>query len=113
MVGIVAPSFAAVDMAEDVRRLALLILSWIRPDRIQHGEAVHRDQLVDVRRRLEAAADSANTMAIDDLIAIVADGLSVIDYNFGVLRETDGDLEQYALLLFSPTIYGRLWGLDR
>lgn len=113
MVGIVAPSFSAADMAEDVRRLALLILSWVRPERIQQGEAVHRDQLVDVRRRLEAAADAANTLAIDDLISVVADGLSVIDYNFGVLRETDGDLDGYALLLFSPTLYGRLWGLDR
>ena len=113
MVGIVAPSFAAADMAEDVRRLALLILSWLRPGRIQDGEAIHRARLADVHHRLESAADSANTLAIDDLIATVADGLSVIDYNFGVLRETEGDLDQYALLLFSPTLYGRLWGLDR
>ena len=113
MVGIVAPSFAAADMAEDVRRLALLVLSWVRPDRIQDGEAVHREQLADVRHRLESAADSANSLTIDELIAIAADGLSVIDFNFGVLRETEGDLDSYALLLFSPTLYGRLWGLDR
>jgi serine/threonine protein kinase len=113
MVGIVAPSFAETDQAEDVRRLALLVLSWLRPDRIQHGEAIHRDQLIDVRRRLEAAGDAAYATTIDDLIAVIADGLAVIDYNFGVLRETDGDLDQYALLLFSPTLYGRLWGLDR
>jgi hypothetical protein len=113
MVGIVAPSFAAGDMAEDVRRLALLVLSWLRPDRIQDGEAIHRDQLVDVHRRLESAADSANLHSIDDLIGVVADGLSVIDHNFGVLRETEGDLDAYALLLFSPMLYGRLWALDR
>ncbi|HEU5058748.1 MAG TPA: protein kinase [Kofleriaceae bacterium] len=113
MVGIVAPSFSEADMAEDVRRLALLVLSWLRPDRIQDGEAIHRARLADVHRRLEAAADGANTTSIDDLVAVVADGLSVIDYNFGVLRETEGDLDAYALLLFSPTLYGRLWGLDR
>jgi tRNA A-37 threonylcarbamoyl transferase component Bud32 len=113
MVGIVAPSFAEADMAEDVRRLGLLILSWLRPDRIQDGEAIHRARLADVHSRLEAAADAANTTSIDDLLAVVADGLSVIDYNFGVLRETEGDLDAYALLIFSPTLYGRLWGLDR
>ncbi len=113
MVGIVAPSFAEADMAEDVRRLGLLILSWLRPDRIQDGEAIHRARLADVHSRLEAAADAANTTSIDDLLAVVADGLSVIDYNFGVLRETEGDLDAYALLIFSPTLSGRLWGLDR
>jgi len=113
MVGIVAPSFSAADMAEDVRRLALLVLSWLRPDRIQTSEAIHRARMADVRQRLETAADSADVRAIEEFIAVVADGLSVIDYNFGVLRETDGDLDAYALLLFSPTLYGRLWGLDR
>jgi serine/threonine protein kinase len=113
MVGIVAPSFSDRDKAQDVRQLASLILSWTRPDRIQDGEAIHRARLADVRQRLEAAADSADGMTVDQLIDIVADGLSVIDYNFGVLRETDGELDGYALLLFSPTLFGRLWGIDR
>jgi hypothetical protein len=40
---------------------------------------------------------------------LLADGLSIIDFNFGVLRENDGDVQAYALLLTSSRLYGRLW----
>jgi tRNA A-37 threonylcarbamoyl transferase component Bud32 len=113
MVGIVAPTFDEGDIAADVRRLASLVLSWMRPDRVLDGEAVHRERLADVRQRLVNVAAGSDACGIDGLVDLIADGLSVVDFNFGVLRESDGDLDAYALVLFGPLLYGRLWGLDR
>ncbi|HUS66044.1 MAG TPA: protein kinase [Kofleriaceae bacterium] len=113
MVGIVSPTFDAEDIAADVRRLAQLVLSWMRPMRVLDGEAVHRERLADARQRLVNVAGGADACGIDGLVDLVADGLSVVDFNFGVLRESDGDLDAYALLLFGPLLYGRLWGMDR
>ena len=113
MVGIVSPSFEPGDIAADVRRLAALVLSWMRPDRVLDGEALHRERLADVRQRLVLIANGDELANIDGLVDLVADGLSVVDFNFGVLRESEGDLDAYALVLSGPLLYGRLWGLDR
>ena len=110
MVGIVQPSLDPDDMFNDVRRLANLTMSWLRPARIEEAEAVHRARLSDVNRRIvEMAAGEAESISIDDFLDVVADGLSAIDFNFGVLRENGGDLDAYALLLVSHALYGRLW----
>ena len=116
MVGIVAPSLDPDDMFEDVARLAELLLSWLRIERIHQAEAAHRARLGDVQHRLVDLATARRGIewargdaTIDDLIDVVADGLSAIDFNFGVLRESGGDLEAYALLLVSHALYGRLW----
>ena len=110
MVGIVQPSLDPDDMFNDVRRLANLTMSWLRPARIEEAEAVHRARLGDVNRRIvEMAAGEAESISIDDFLDVVADGLSAIDFNFGVLRENGGDLDAYALLLVSHALYGRLW----
>lgn len=113
MVGIVSPSLSEVDMAADVRRLAALVLSWVRADRIGGAGPHARDRIEHTRSRLDAIAhsegpaDDAPTMV--HLLELIADGLSAVDFNFGVLRENLGDLDAYALLLVSHSLYGRLW----
>jgi hypothetical protein len=62
-----------------------------------------------VHRRIAEMAEGMGAHAIADFLDAVADGLSAIDFNFGVLRENDGDLNAYALLLVSHALYGRLW----
>jgi tRNA A-37 threonylcarbamoyl transferase component Bud32 len=126
MVGIVSPSLDPAAMANDVRKLANLVLSWLRPARIEEAESIYRSRLTDVHRRILATAagnggavsprgprsigpQHGTTVAVDDFIEMVGDGLSAIDFNFGVLRESDGDLDAYALLLVSHALYGRLW----
>jgi hypothetical protein len=109
MVGIVTPSLDPADMAGDVRDLAALMMSWLRPTRIEEAEAVHRERLSDVDRRIAEMASGEASAEIADFVDAVADGLSAIDFNFGVLRESGGDLNAYALLLVSHALYGRLW----
>ncbi|HTE52499.1 MAG TPA: protein kinase [Kofleriaceae bacterium] len=109
MVGIVSPSLDPADLAGDVRDLAGLMMSWLRLTRIEEAEAVHRERLSDVHRRIVEMAAPGSSAAIDELTDAVADGLSAIDFNFGVLRESGGDLDAYALLLVSHSLYGRLW----
>ncbi|HKE18446.1 MAG TPA: protein kinase [Kofleriaceae bacterium] len=109
MVGIVSPSLDPADLSADVRDLAALMISWLRPTRIEEAEAVYHERLGDVHRRIAEMAEGIAPHAIGDLLDAVADGLSAIDFNFGVLRESDGDLNAYALLLVSHALYGRLW----
>lgn len=109
MVGIVSPSLDEADFAGDVRDLAALVRSWLRLNRIEEAEIVHRDRLGDVHRRIDEMAAGASSSTIEEMIDAVADGLSAIDFNFGVLRESGGDLDAYALLLVSHSLYGRLW----
>lgn len=111
MVGLVAPSLSDDDMAADVRHLAALALSWVREDRVAGAPAHARERLEHTRRRLDAmATDEARLVpTVLEFLAVIADGLSAIDFNFGVLRENGGDLDAYALLLVSHALYGRLW----
>jgi hypothetical protein len=86
------------------------MISWLRPTRIEEAEAVYHERLSDVHRRIAEMADGAGgARAIGDLLDAIADGLSAIDFNFGVLRENEGDLNAYALMLVSHALYGRLW----
>jgi hypothetical protein len=109
MVGIVSPSLEPSDLAGDVRDMAALMISWLRPTRIEDAEAVYHERLGDVHRRIAEMAEGMGAHSIADFLDAVADGLSAIDFNFGVLRENDGDLNAYALLLVSHALYGRLW----
>lgn len=111
MIGIVAPSLQPRDMVSDVRRLAGLGYSWISPEKIDAAEPRLRTRLDEVRRRLATIAfdESGQAPQIDELIACIADGISAIDFNFGVLRESGGDLDAYALLLIAGSLYHRLW----
>jgi hypothetical protein len=109
MVGIVSPSLDPADVAGDVRDLADLMMSWLRLTRVEEAEAIYRERLSDVRRRIDEMARGESEASIAEFVDAVADGLSAIDFNFGVLRESGGDLDAYALLLVSHSLYGRLW----
>ncbi|HWM87538.1 MAG TPA: protein kinase [Kofleriaceae bacterium] len=109
MVGIVTPSLDPADLTGDVRDLAALMNSWLRPTRIEEAEAVYHERLSDVHRRIAEMAGGVGAYAIGDFLDAVADGLCAVDFNFGVLRESGGDLNAYALLLVSHALYGRLW----
>lgn len=111
MIGIVAPSLDARDMIADVRRLSGLCYSWISGEKIDAAEPRLRTRLDEVRRRLAEIAfdESGPSPSIDDLLESISDGISSIDYNFAVLRENDGDLPDYALLLIASSLYHRLW----
>jgi len=111
MVGLVDPSLEPEAQKTDVRGLAGLILSWIRPERVDALDARLRTTIDDLRSRLAAAAfhEAIPPPTIGELVELIADGLSAINSNFGVLRENAGDLDDYALLLVSHSLYGRLW----
>lgn len=111
MVGLVDPSLDPAAQEADVRGLASLILSWIRPERVDALELRLRTTIDDLRSRLAAAAfhEGVPPPPVNGLIELIADGLSAINFNFGVLRENDGDLDDFALLLVSHSLYGRLW----
>jgi tRNA A-37 threonylcarbamoyl transferase component Bud32 len=111
MVGLVDPSLDPAAQQADVRGLAALMLAWIRTERVDALDARLRTTIDDLRSRLAAAAfhEGMPPPGIGGLIDLVADGLSAINFNFGVLRENGGDLDDYALLLVSHSLYGRLW----
>jgi hypothetical protein len=65
-----------------------------------------------VRARLSEVAfdkDGKPAPSIDQLMAIVSDALALVDFNFSVLRDSGGDLQEYALLLLSLRLYHLLW----
>jgi len=110
MIGLVEPSIDREAIHNDVRQLALMTLSWVRAKRIEAYEPRLRGQLESWRMLLTTLAnDHVGSPTIDRLIGTIADGLALIDYNFGVLRTNGGNLDQYALLLVSHSLYGRLW----
>ncbi len=110
MIGLVEPSVAPAALTEDVRNLAMLTLGWIEDGAIEALEPRIRMRMDDFRERLTAIAfDESVSSPLPDLIQTIADGLSSLDFNFGVLRENGGDLDAYALLLVSHSLYGRLW----
>jgi serine/threonine protein kinase len=113
MIGLVEPAMGAEAMAGDCRQLAGMILSWIKPGRVT---ALHvRVKPIfeqKVRARLSEVAfdkDGKPAPSIDQLMAIVSDALALVDFNFSVLRDSGGDLQEYALLLLSLRLYHLLW----
>lgn len=110
MIGLVEPSLAAEAMVADTRAMASMILSWLRPARILALNARTRPHFDAVRDRLSAlATDRTNSARVDELLAAVSDGLSLVDFNFSVLRDAGGDLEEYAQLVLSHRAYHLLW----
>jgi hypothetical protein len=39
----------------------------------------------------------------------ISDALALVDFNFSVLRDSGGDLQEYGLLLISLRLYHLLW----
>ena len=110
MVGIVAPSESESDMQNDARKLAGLLLDWVDEAAISESDPATRARLEVIHSDLAALADlTTGDHRVAEVVELCEDGLSALDFNFGVLRENGGDLGAYALLLVSHSLYGRLW----
>jgi hypothetical protein len=111
MIGLVEPALGLDAMSSDVRALAAMVNGWIRPLRIEAMPARARPAFEEVRAQLIAWAYDASTPPpqIDLLMATLSDALSLLDFNFSVLRDAGGDLQEYALLILSHRLYHLLW----
>ena len=111
MIGLVEPAMGAEAMAGDCRALAGMILQWLRPNRVA---SLH----IRIKPMFEALKGKLNTWAFDkaarpatigEINQVVSDALALVDFNFSVLRDSGGDLQEYALLLISLRLYHLLW----
>jgi hypothetical protein len=111
MVGLVDPAMGTEAMQGDCRALAGMVLTWLRPNRIAALHPNIKPMFEALRTKLSTWAfdKSAPAATIDQLMALVSDGLALVDYNFSVLRDSGGDLQEYSLLLISLRLYHLLW----
>lgn len=111
MIGLVEPAMGKEAMAEDCRALAGMVLQWLRPNRVAALHIRVKPMFEAMRSKLSAWAfdKGANTPGIDELLRLVSDALALVDFNFSVLRDSGGDLQEYALLLISLRLYHLLW----
>jgi hypothetical protein len=88
-----------------------MILDWLRPNRIAALHLRIKPMFEALRGKLNAwAFDKATpTPTIDQLLALISDAMALVDFNFSVLRDSGGDLQEYALLLISLRLYHLLW----
>ena len=111
MIGLVEPAMGKEAMAEDCRALAGMVLQWLRPNRIASLHIRIKPMFEAMRGKLSAwAFDKAQAApGIDELLRLISDALALVDFNFSVLRDSGGDLQEYALLLISLRLYHLLW----
>jgi serine/threonine protein kinase len=111
MIGLVEPAMGADAMAEDCRALAGMVLQWLRPNRVASLHIRVKPMFEAMRGKLNAWAFDKNTRTpgIDELQKLVSDAMALVDFNFSVLRDSGGDLQEYALLLISLRLYHLLW----
>ncbi len=111
MIGLVEPAMGVEAMAGDFRALAGMILTWLRPNRIAQLHIRIKPMFEALRSKLSAWAFDKNipTPSIDQLMQLISDALALVDFNFGVLRDSGGDLQEYGLLLISLRLYHLLW----
>ena len=111
MIGLVEPAMGAEAMAGDFRALAGMILTWLRPNRIASLHIRIKPMFDALRGKLSSWAfdNTAATPSIDQLMGLVSDALALVDFNFSVLRDSGGDLQEYTLLLISLRLYHLLW----
>ena len=111
MIGLVEPAMGAEAMAGDCRALAGMVLTWMRPTRIAALNVRIKPMFEALRTKLSSWAfdPSAPPLTIDQLVALLSDALALVDFNFSVLRDSGGDLQEYALLLISLRLYHLLW----
>jgi hypothetical protein len=110
MIGLVEPAMGAEAMAGDCRALAGMILTWLRPNRVASLHVRIKPLFDALRARLSAwAFDKQVIPKIDELMAAISDALALVDFNFSVLRDSGGDLQEYGLLLISLRLYHLLW----
>lgn len=111
MIGLVEPAMGADAMAEDCRALAGMVLQWLRPNRVAALHIRVKPMFESLRSKLSSLAfdRSIRPPTIDEITKLVSDALSLVDFNFSVLRDSGGDLQEYALLLISLRLYHLLW----
>ena len=111
MIGLVEPAMGAEAMAGDVRGLAGMILTWLKPNRITALHVRIKPMFEALRTKLSSWAfdKTASAPPIDQLLALISDALALVDFNFSVLRDSGGDLQEYALLVVSIRLYHSLW----
>jgi len=111
MIGLVEPAMGAEAMAGDCRQLSAMILQWLRPTRVAALNVRIKPMFEALRTKLSTwAFDQAQPApTIDQLMALMSDALALVDFNFSVLRDSGGDLQEYALLLISLRLYHVLW----
>ena len=98
-------------MAGDCRALAGMVLTWMRPNRVASLHVRIKPMFEAMRGKLNAWAfdKQTRTPSIDELNQLLSDALALVDFNFSVLRDSGGDLQEYALLLISLRLYHLLW----
>jgi hypothetical protein len=110
MIGLVEPAMGAEAMAGDCRALAGMVLAWLHPARIDALHVRIKPMFDALRARLKTWSETGTPMpAIDQMLALISDALALVDFNFSVLRDSGGDLQEYALLLISLRMYHLLW----
>ncbi len=111
MIGLVEPAMGVEAMAGDSRALAGMILTWLRPNRVAALHIKIKPMFEALRSKLSAwAFDKAvRTPKIDELQQLISDAMALVDFNFSVLRDSGGDLQEYSLLLISLRLYHLLW----
>lgn len=111
MIGLVEPAMGSEPMAEDCRALAGMVLQWLRPNRVAALHIRIKPMFESLRSKLSAWAfdKTARTPGIDELQKLISDALALVDFNFSVLRDSGGDLQEYALLLISLRLFHLLW----
>jgi hypothetical protein len=111
MIGLVEPAMGAEAMAGDCRALSGMILTWLRPNRITALHVKIKPMFEALRAKLSSWAfdKTTPTPAIDQLMSLISDALALVDFNFSVLRDSGGDLQEYSLLLISLRLYHTLW----
>ena len=111
MIGLVEPAMGPEAMAGDVRALAAMILTWLRPNRVASLHVRIKPLFEALRAKLSTWAfdQQLATPKIDELMATISDALALVDFNFSVLRDSGGDLQEYGLLLISLRLYHLLW----
>ena len=111
MIGLVEPAMGPEAMAGDCRQLSGMLLTWLRPNRIGALHVRIKPMFEALRTRLSSWAfdKTVPTPTIDMVMALISDALALVDFNFSVLRDSGGDLQEYALLLVSLRTYHLLW----
>jgi serine/threonine protein kinase len=111
MIGLVEPAMGAEAMAGDCRQIAGMILTWLRPNRVAALHIRIKPMFDALRAKLSSWAfdKTAKTPTIDELMSLISDALALVDFNFSVLRDSGGDLQEYGLLLISLRLYHLLW----
>ncbi|MDB4960665.1 MAG: serine/threonine protein kinase [Myxococcales bacterium] len=111
MIGLVEPAMGAEAMAGDCRALAGMVLTWLRPNRVAALHVRIKPMFEALRTKLSAWAfdKTVRTPSIEEINQLISDALALVDFNFSVLRDSGGDLQEYALLLISLRLYHLLW----